>query len=154
LLSPDTIEIARFRLVIRDVHNHEWIDYFEIPIRKDLSLIRQVVIADGRTFTVAAAGIDSATMLLGTGNGDGVANPGESVVVLVKELNKLWRTELTSDKYVNPSGIHIRESDNWGNGDHVGGSAKYSIPLYLLTVLRIMILFLHHTGSQIIPNTS
>jgi hypothetical protein len=129
-VSPDTVEIAKFKLVIRDVHNHEWIDFFEIPIRKDLPSIEQFVIADGKTFTVAAAGTDSATIFLGRGNGDGMVNPGESIVVLVKNQNKLWRTELfTSDKYVNPSGIHIRESDNWGNYDHVGGSAKYSIPL-------------------------
>jgi poly(3-hydroxybutyrate) depolymerase len=130
IVSPDTIQIVRFKLIIRDVYNHEWIDYFEVPIREDLPALEQFVIADGRTFTVAAAGVDSATVLLGTGNGDGVANPGESIVVLVKDMNKLWRTELyASDKYVNPFGIHIRESDNWGNYDHVGGSAKYSVPL-------------------------
>ena len=30
------------------------------------------------------------------------------------------------NEYVNPFGIHIRNSDNWGSYDNVGGSAKYS----------------------------
>ena len=129
-VSPDTIEIERFRLVIRDVHGHEWTDYFDIKIRKDNPVIDQFEIADGRKFTVAAAGADSATVILGSGNGDGVANPGESIVLLVRDLNRYWRTELyTSDKNINPFGSHTRESDNWGSYDHVGGSAKYSIPL-------------------------
>jgi S-formylglutathione hydrolase FrmB len=130
IVSPDTIEAERFKLTIRDRNNHEWIDYFDIPIRKDLLELQHVEIADGRTFTVAAGGSDSARVFLGTGNGDGVANPGESIVILVKDRNKYWRTELyTPDKFINPHGIHIRESDNWGNYDHVGGSAKYSVPV-------------------------
>ena len=68
--------------------------------------------------------------LLGAGNGDGVANPGESIVILVKDLDKYWRTHLThSDKFINPYGINTRVSDNWTEFDHVGASAKYSIPL-------------------------
>ncbi|RLD28469.1 MAG: hypothetical protein DRI73_11555, partial [Bacteroidetes bacterium] len=60
----------------------------------------------------------------------GVANPGESIVILIKDQNIYWRAYLyTSDKYVNPFGINIRVSDNWGSYDHVGGSAKYSVPV-------------------------
>jgi len=70
------------------------------------------------------------TVFLGKGNGDGIANPGESIVVLVKDQGKLWRTELAcSDRFINPFGINIRKSDYWGDLDHVGGSAKYSVPL-------------------------
>ena len=130
IVNPDTIEIERFKLTIRDGSNHEWIDYIEIPIRKDLPVLKQFEIADGKIFTVAAAGVDSATLMLGTGNGDGIANPGESIVVLAKERNKYWRTELyTTDPFINSAGTNIRLSDNWGNYDHVGGSAKYSVPL-------------------------
>ena len=67
---------------------------------------------------------------MGNGNGDGIANPGESIVILVKDQDKYWRTHLSfSDQYINPFGINTRMSDNWGSFDHVGGSAKYSIPL-------------------------
>jgi poly(3-hydroxybutyrate) depolymerase len=130
LVSLDSIEIVKFKLVIHDGKNHEWTDFFEIPIRKELPLFKNVEIADGRTFTVPAAGVDSVSIFLGTGNGDGIANPGESIVLLVKDQGRYWRTELyTSDKFVNKNGINARYSDNWGNYDHVGGSAKYSVPL-------------------------
>jgi hypothetical protein len=67
---------------------------------------------------------------LGAGNGDGVANPGESIVILVKEKGKLRRTELFfSDKYLNPFGVNLRMSDDWSSLDHVGSSAKYSVPV-------------------------
>ncbi len=33
------------------------------------------------------------------------------------------------DRFINPNGINTRVSDNWGSYDHVGGSAKYSVPL-------------------------
>jgi poly(3-hydroxybutyrate) depolymerase len=63
-------------------------------------------------------------------NGDGVPNPGESIVVLVKDMDKLWRTGLrVSDQYINPKGVNKRISDFWGAYDHVGGSVKYSVPL-------------------------
>ena len=129
-VPADSIEIEKFMLTIKDKNNNVWRDFFEITLFKDLPEIRDFEIADGKTFTVAKEGDDVETIVLGFGNGDGVANPGESIVVLVKDLNKLWRTSLvTSDKYVNPFGINIRKSDNWGLYDAVGGSAKYSVPV-------------------------
>jgi len=129
-VEPDSIEIEKFKLTIQDDNKNEWLGFFEIPVKKDLPEIKNFVIADGKTFTVAKGGIDSATILLGTGNGDGVANPGESIVLLVKDQGKYWRTLLSSsDQYINPFGINIRMSDYWGNFDYVGGSAKYGIPL-------------------------
>ena len=92
--------------------------------------IKDFEIADGKIFTVVKGGIDYETILLGHGNGDGIANPGESIVLVVKDENKYWRTNLYfSDQFVNPFGIHIRQSDNWDDFDHVGASAKYDIPL-------------------------
>jgi len=108
---------------------NEWLNFFESP-KKDLPQINDFEIADGRVVTVAKGGNDTETTVLGTGNGDGKANPGESIVILVRDQDKYWRTELCfSDPYLNPFGIHIRKSDNWGSYDHVGGSAKYDIPL-------------------------
>lgn len=129
-VQADSIEIEKFKLTLRDDNNNEWFEFFEIPFKKDLPEIKDFEVADGKIFTVAKAGVDTETISLGTGNGDGVANPGESIVILVKDQNKLWRTDLSfSDQYINPLGINIRKSDNWGSFDHVGGSAKYDVPL-------------------------
>ena len=129
-VHPDSIEIERFKLIITDKYNNEWSEFIEIPLKTDQPEIKDFEIADGKLFKVAEAGDDTASVYLGNGNGDGVPNPGESIVILIKDLNKYWRTYLlSSDKYVNPFGINIRISDNWGSYDHVGGSAKYSIPV-------------------------
>jgi hypothetical protein len=130
-VHSDTIEIEKFKLTITDRFRNEWVEYFEIPLfRKDLAEIRDFEIADGRVITATKEGIYEETIFLGKGNGDGIANPGESIVILVKETGKLWRTNITCfSKYINPYGINTRYSDNWGSYDHVGGSAKYSVPL-------------------------
>ena len=129
-VNEDSVELEKFKLTIRDENKMEWVEFFELPVKKDLPQIKNFEIADGRIFTVAKGGTDIETVLLGAGNGDGVGNPGESIVILVRDLDKYWRTHLThSDKFVNPDGINTRVSDNWSEFDHVGASAKYSIPL-------------------------
>ena len=116
--------------MIEDENKNEWVEFFEIPLKKDLPEIKDFEIADGKIFTVAKGGNNSETILLGNGNGDGVANPGESIVILVRDNNKYWRTNLfSSDKYVNPFGVNTRISDDWSDFDWVGASAKYSVPL-------------------------
>lgn len=128
--EDSVVDMIRLKLIITDERNREWIEFIDIPIKTDQPEIRDYELADGRSFTVATAGDDTITAFLGKGNGDGVANPGESLVILVKDQGVYHRTFLnTSDKYVNPSGINMRVSDNWGSYDHVGGSAKYSIPV-------------------------
>ena len=84
-VQSDTIEVVKFRLTAHDENNNEWVDFFEIPIKRDLPEIKEFEIADGKTFTVAKNGKDSETVLLGHGNGDGIVNPGESIVILVKD---------------------------------------------------------------------
>jgi poly(3-hydroxybutyrate) depolymerase len=129
-VQADSIEIEKFRLTIQDENKNEWVEFFEIPLKKDVPEIKDFEIADGKIFTVAKGGTDIETILLGSGNGDGVANPGESVLLLVKDKDKYWRTNLSfSDQYVNPFGVNIRMSDDWSPFDHVGASAKYSVPL-------------------------
>ncbi|HMG91267.1 MAG TPA: alpha/beta hydrolase-fold protein [Chryseolinea sp.] len=124
------IEIVKFKLAIQDGNKNEWVDFFEMPVKKNVPEIKEFEIADGKTFTVAKGGNDSETIELGSGNGDGIANPGESIVILVKDAQKYWRTDLhTADQFVNPFGVAVRKSDYWGNYDHVGASAKYDIPL-------------------------
>ena len=123
--SVDSVDILKFRVDIND-NNIQWKQYIEIPVRKEVKEITDFEIADGRTIAVTGSGIDVSTILLGKGNGDGIANPGESIVVLAKDSGKLWRTDLLfSDKYLNPGGLVTRKSDWWTDMDHVGASAKY-----------------------------
>jgi len=130
IIQSDRNEIERFKLIITDKNNNEWSEFLDVPLRVDQPELGEFEIADGKIFEVAEAGDDTATVYLGAGNGDGVPNPGESIVILIKDQDKYWRTCLhTSDRYVNPFGINMRISDNWGSYDHVGGSAKYSVPL-------------------------
>jgi hypothetical protein len=129
-VPADSIEIVQFKLTVRDKDQREWCNIFEVKLRKDRPEIKDFFIADGKEFMVANAGADSIRVFLGNGNGDGVANPGESIVILVRDHGKYWRTEAySSSKYINPNGMNVRMSDYWGNYDHVGGSAKYTVPL-------------------------
>jgi predicted alpha/beta superfamily hydrolase len=129
-LVKDQVEMERLKLTIKDGNGNEWTDFIDIPIKADSPEIKDFVIADGKEFEVAAAGDDTISVFLGKGNGDGIANPGESVVVLINDSGRLHRALLyTSDPFINPAGIHIRESDSWGSYDHVGASAKYSVPV-------------------------
>lgn len=127
----DTTVIERFKLTITDKSNNMRIEYFELPFySKDLPEINDFQIADGRKVIVAGSGTGADTLVLGTGNGDGVANPGESIAFLVKDGDMFRRTELlVSDNQFNVHGENKRLSDYWGAYDHVGGSAKYSVPV-------------------------
>jgi hypothetical protein len=129
-VNADSIEIVKFKLKIQDEHNNEWSEFFEILIKKDLPEIKDFIIADGKKLTVAQGGNNTETVVLGIGNGDGIANPGESIVILIKNQDKYWRSNLHfSDKFLNPFGINIRLPDSWDDFDHVGESPKYVIPV-------------------------
>ena len=129
-VDVDSIEIERFWLHISDENRNQWKGFIDIPLMANGPVIREFTIADGRTFNVAESGDDTVSLFLGKGNGDGIANPGESIVILAGDPGMYRRTFLyTSDPFVNPGGMNTRFSDNWGSYDHVGGSAKYSVPL-------------------------
>jgi poly(3-hydroxybutyrate) depolymerase len=84
-------------------------------------------IADGKSFRIYHHGAEMRDLALGTGNGDGQANPGESIAILLPYGEGYRIAELfTSDPCVDNS---ARESDNWGSYDHVGASVKYSLPV-------------------------
>ena len=130
LVDKDSVEIAAFKLTITDGDRNEWSEFFELPLKMDLPEFKEYEIADGRPFTVARAGILSETAILGNGNGDGVANPGESIVVMVKDSGRYWRTSLHSaDEFVNPGGINNRVKDFWDQFGGIGSSPKYSVPV-------------------------
>ena len=129
-VKEDSIEIVKFKITMQDDSKNEWVDFVEVELKRDLPEIKNFEIADGRKFTVVKGGNDQETTIIGHGNGDGVANPGEFIELLVQEGTKYYRTSLSSmEKYVNPFGIDVRNSDNWGRYDNVGGSVKFSMPL-------------------------
>jgi hypothetical protein len=129
-VNSDSVEIERFKLVVTDDAGNKWSDFIDVQLRNERNKITDFIVADGKEFDVAAAGDDTVSVFLGKGNGDGMANPGESIVILAQDSGRLFRTFLyTGSQGVNPYGIHLRESDYWGAYDHVGASAKYSVPV-------------------------
>ncbi len=124
------VEIYRLLVRVIDKNGNEWSEYVDVKLRDEQSVTEDFVIADGKEFIVSKAGIDSVKLFVGKGNGDGIANPGESIVILAKDRGKYWRTELiSSDPNLNPFGVSLRTSDNWSSYDHVNGSAKISMPV-------------------------
>ncbi len=130
LVRNDSATVARFRLEIKDDRGHAWNRHFIVHVYPQAGTFDNVVVADGKRFTVAAAGNDTLSMVLGKGNGDGIANPGESIVLLVRDHGTYYRTKLvTADPWVNPFGLKVRKSNSWSDYDHVGATEKYSVPL-------------------------
>ena len=84
-------------------------------------------IADGKEFTVFQEGTKRVPLTLGKGNGDGQANPGEKLAILLPDGNA-WRA---AELFTNDACVDLRErvSDVWSDYDHVGASAKYSLPV-------------------------
>ncbi|MEX2568155.1 MAG: alpha/beta hydrolase-fold protein [Cyclobacteriaceae bacterium] len=129
MVKDEKIEMVHFKVTIEDGVGNKWEDKLDLPI-KSSGPEMDFTIADGKNFTVASGGIDTEEVYLGHGNGDGMANPGESIVLLVKEKGIFHRTLLkTNDGYINPEGINIRKSINWSKHDHVGASEKYNVPV-------------------------
>jgi poly(3-hydroxybutyrate) depolymerase len=116
-----------------DGDGSQWRSNLNIHIMGDEILEKAWTISDGRELTYAVNGTDTVTSKLGTGNGDGIANSGESIVVLAKDKG-IWRPVHLSSKStgIDLKSDHTRISDNWTSFDHVGGSFKYSQPLVLV----------------------
>jgi hypothetical protein len=84
-------------------------------------------IADGQPVRLYQHAVQKTEVTLGNGNGDGRASPGERIAILIPEGDAWRAAELfTNDACVDNT---RRVSDDWGDYDHVGASAKYSLPL-------------------------
>jgi hypothetical protein len=99
----------------------------EIPTFPQAPLATDFRIADGRELTVFQEGIKRVPLTLGKGNGDGRANPGETVAILLPD-GDAWRA---AELFTNDPCVDLRQriSDVWSGYDHVGASAKYSLPV-------------------------
>jgi hypothetical protein len=99
----------------------------EIPTFPPAGKIGDFRIADGLSTPVYQRGDTVQPLILGTGNADGQANPGERIAILLPDGNAYRAAELfTNDACLD---LTQRKSDNWGGYDHVGASAKISVPL-------------------------
>jgi len=127
-VPSDTIEIVRLHMKISDRSGNTWRQHYDLPVRNDeQNLDGEAMIADGILLTVVNEAVDSVTAIIGVGNGDGIPNPGESIVVLIKNRGRLYRTNtFTSDPHINANGRSMRTSDPWANYDHIGPSAKFT----------------------------
>ncbi|EPR69617.1 putative esterase [Cyclobacterium qasimii M12-11B] len=123
-------DIAKFQVDFTDGSDGSWQEEFEILFKDPVVEITNFVIADGKEFTIVKEAVDSETMVIGAGNGDGIANPGETIVILVEEEGKYIRTHTyTTNKYINPGNVSIRIADPWQEYDHIGGTVKYTMPV-------------------------
>jgi hypothetical protein len=98
----------------------------EIPLFPPAPPFPDFLLADGRRVRVFQRAVEKTPLTLGEGNGDGKANPGERIAILIPEDDAYRAAELvTNDACVDNT---LRVSDDWSAYDHVGASAKYSLP--------------------------
>lgn len=121
-VSDATREIVKVFAIAGDVRLP-----LEVPTFPPAEETTDFRIADGVTLPVYQHAVEKKASALGTGNGNGQANAGERIAILLPDGDAYRAAELfTNDACVD---LTDRVSDEWGNYDHVGASAKYSLPL-------------------------
>ncbi|MFN7992518.1 MAG: alpha/beta hydrolase-fold protein [Bryobacteraceae bacterium] len=99
----------------------------DIPLFPPAAPFPDFRIADGQSVKLFQHAIEKTQLPIGDGNGDGRANPGERIAILIPEDDRYRLAELfTNDACVDNT---LRAFDDWSDYDHVGASAKYSLPL-------------------------
>jgi hypothetical protein len=99
----------------------------EIPLFPPTQPFADFRIVDGQQVRIFQHATEKVQLTLGDGNGDGKANAGERIAILLPEDDVYRAAELfTNDSCVDNT---LRAFDDWSDYDHVGASAKYSLPL-------------------------
>ena len=125
-MEDPTREIVKFYAVPEAVGEKVQLP-LEIPTFPPAGKADDFRIADGVSLPVYQQGVKVQPLTLGTGNGDGHASRGERIAILLPDGKAYRAAELfTNDTCVD---MTKRISDNWGTYDHVGASAKISLPL-------------------------
>ncbi len=103
---------VRFNLTITDSDQRIWKDEFDAPVYFDVPEFTQIGIDDG----------DSE--IFGNGNGNNIAEPGESVMIYeVSHRTRLYY----DDPYVESERIHVDlQPDKWGDGYAVSSVIRIS----------------------------
>jgi len=112
----------------------------EIPLFPNVPAPANLVINDGGVVSMWEHATAKVRKSVGAGNGDGVANPGETIALLLPDGAAYRAGEMfTFDPCVDKrsgdcSGgqyLRWRLSDYWGGYDSVGASAKTSLPILI-----------------------
>jgi hypothetical protein len=99
----------------------------EIPLFPAAQPFPDFRIVDGQSARIYQHATEKVELTLGDGNADGKANPGERIAILLPEDDVYRAAEIiTNDACVDNT---LRAFDDWSDYDHVGASAKYSLPL-------------------------
>jgi hypothetical protein len=98
-----------------------------VPLRPNVAAITEFSVADGVRLPLWRQAVHKNEETLGSGNADGVANPGETIAIVVPDRDAFRPVELfTSDACTDNT---RRISDSWAGYDHVGESDKSSLPV-------------------------
>jgi hypothetical protein len=99
----------------------------DVPVFQKADPIADYVVADGTKLPVWQRAVQRSESVLGVGNSDGKAQPGEMIVIAARDGNAVRPVEVfTSDPCLDTS---KRVSDPWGGYDNVGATAKYTVLL-------------------------
>jgi len=119
-------EIVQLQVRLRDAQGASFEVPLEIPLFPDAPPLTDFRIVDGAKLPLWERAVQRAETALAAGNGDGVANPGETIAIAVPDGGAFRAAELfTSDGCVD---MRQRLSDHWSAYDHVGATAKISLP--------------------------
>ena len=116
------------REMLRLLINLDGVDVpLDVPVFPKANPIADYVIADGTKLAVWQRAVQRSEGVLGVGNGDGKAQPGEMIVIAARDGNAVRPVEVfTSDPCLDTS---KRVSDPWAAYDNVGATAKSTILL-------------------------
>lgn len=99
----------------------------EIPLFPPAPPAQDYRIIDGRTVRLFQHAVEKQEVALGEGNADGALQPGETFAIVLPDGDGYRAAELfTNDACIDNA---TRISDVWSAYDHVGASAKYSLPV-------------------------
>jgi hypothetical protein len=116
------------REMLRLLINLDGVDVpLDVPVFPKADPMTDYVIADGTKLRVWQRAVQQSESVLGVGNGDGKAQPGETIVIAARDGNAMRPVEVfTSDPCLDTS---KRVSDPWAAYDNVGATAKYTMLL-------------------------
>lgn len=124
-VSDPQREMVRFQIRLRDASGVATEVPLFVPLFPDAPVLSGFRVLDGTTVPLWHHAIERTEQSLGTGNGDSVVNPGETIAIAVRDGDAFRAVELfSSDSCVN---LDKRLSDPWSAYDHVGSSAKISL---------------------------
>jgi S-formylglutathione hydrolase FrmB len=99
----------------------------EVPLFRDAPEGTDFRVVDGAKLPLWERAVQRAEKTLGAGNGDGIANPGETVAIALPDGDGFRAAELfTSDPCADTT---LRNVDPWAAYDHVGATGKITLAL-------------------------